>query len=611
MQKKVFFAFVLGFIMLLSGCSMQFPMDGMSGELSGNLSGNPSGNTGTDNGSVTIDVYAVNDLHGKFSNTETQEGVDELSTFFKQARAENDNTILLSSGDMWQGTAESNLTKGAIITEWMNELDFACMTIGNHEYDWGEDYIESNAELAEFPFLAINIYDSTTQQRVDYCESSVMIEQNGAKIGIIGAIGNYHSSISGDYSKGFYFKTGSELTSLVKTESQRLRQQGADCIIYSIHDGYGSSYDKTQTLSNSQFTYYDVALSQGYVDLVFEAHSHRNYVLTDSKGVYHLQGGGENKGISHAEITVDTGSDSVKVNTAEYISADEYTHLEDDPVVETLLTKYEKEIAKAGKVVGRNDSVRESKELCQLVAQLYYETGVKEWGDKYNIVLGGGFLNVRSPYKLYADEIIYGDLQGILPFDNQLVLCSIKGSDLNDKFFKTTNSNYYIAYGDYGAEVKNNISLNKTYYVVVDTYTSTYKKNNLTEIERYDANVFARDLVAAYIEKGGMQEETIYATISEVLAVGNKLANGETTPANYCVQGKVLSVSDTKYGNMTIQDEAGNKLYIYGTYNQTGAICYDGMTNPPKQGDTVVLCGKIMKYDTKIEMVSGRMQPIA
>ena len=597
MQKKGFLAFILGFIMFLSGCDA-FPLGG----------------TGQDNGIVTIDIYAVNDLHGKFSNTEAQEGVDELSTFFKQARQENENTILLSSGDMWQGTSESNLTKGAIITEWMNELDFASMTIGNHEYDWGEAYIENNAQLAEFPFLAINVYDSATRQRVEYCDSSVMIEQNGAKIGIIGAIGNCHSSISGDYSSGFYFKTGSELTSLVKAESQKLRQQGADCIIYSIHDGYGNSYPTPQKLSDSKFTYYDVSLSQGYVDLVFEAHSHQNYVLTDSKGVYHLQGGGDNQGISHAEITVDTGTDSVKVNTAEYICADEYTHLADDPVVETLLKKYEKEIEKAGKVVGRNDCLRNGKEICQLVAQLYYETGIERWGDEYDIVLGGGFLNVRSPYNLSVGDVLYGDLQGILPFDNQLVLCSVKGSNLNDKFFQSSNSDYYIAYGDYGAQVKNNISLNKTYYIIVDSYTSKYGPNHLTEIERYDVGVYARDLVAAYIEKGNMQKETISATIPEVLAIGNKLKSGETTSANYCVQGKVVSISNATYGNITIQDDAGNELYIYGTYNQTGAIRYDAMTNPPKIGDIIILTGPIQKYvnnyGTTIEIVNGRLQSI-
>ena len=84
---------------------------------------------------VSVDFYAVNDLHGKFFDTDDQPGVDELTTFFKTMQATNPNTVLLSAGDMWQGSSESNLTKGLILTDWMNELDFAAMTLGNHEFD--------------------------------------------------------------------------------------------------------------------------------------------------------------------------------------------------------------------------------------------------------------------------------------------------------------------------------------------------------------------------------------------------------------------------------------------------------------------------------------------
>ena len=75
---------------------------------------------------VMLDIYAVNDLHGKLADTQFQPGVDELSTYLKQAQRSG-NTILLSTGDMWQGAYESNLPGGFAVTEWMNELDFAAM----------------------------------------------------------------------------------------------------------------------------------------------------------------------------------------------------------------------------------------------------------------------------------------------------------------------------------------------------------------------------------------------------------------------------------------------------------------------------------------------------
>ena len=147
---------------------------------------------------VTLDIFAVNDLHGKVLDNNAQEGVDELSTYIKNAKAQNEYTFTLSSGDMWQGTAEAGLTFGNLVTDWMNEMDFVSMTLGNHEFDWGEEYIEQNAELAQFPFLAINIFDKQTDKRVDYCDSSVMVELGDLKVGVIGAIGDCYSSISAD-----------------------------------------------------------------------------------------------------------------------------------------------------------------------------------------------------------------------------------------------------------------------------------------------------------------------------------------------------------------------------------------------------------------------------
>ncbi len=452
---------------------------------------------------VYIDFYAINDLHGKFKDTGSNEGVDELTSYLKSRYTADEHVVLLSSGDMWQGSSESNLTRGNILTDWMSHLDFAAMTLGNHEYDWGEEYIESNGDLADFPLLAINVYNRSTNQRVSYSRASTVIDRGGIQIGIIGAIGDCYSSISGDKSQDFYIKTGTELTSLVKAEAQKLRSEGVDYIVYSIHDGYEESINgKKNVTRNDIANYYDTSLSNGYVDLVFEAHTHQRYILIDEYGVHHMQGGGENKGISHAEIGINSVTGSTKTNAANFISTSTYSTMKDDPIVNELLEKYKDEIAAADVLLGTNGSKLMSYEIKQLIAQLYYEYGVEKWGDKYNIVLGGGYLNTRNPYDLAAGEIRYSDLMSILPFDNNLVLCSIKGSDLMSRFFE--NDSYYIYYESYGTSVKNNINPNETYYVIVDTYSSTYAYNRLVEIERVTDEIYARDLLAEYIKNGGL-----------------------------------------------------------------------------------------------------------
>ena len=451
---------------------------------------------------VSFDFYTINDLHGKLADADSHIGVDELTTYLKNARNTDENAIFLSAGDMWQGSAESNLTTGLIITDWMNALDFTAMTLGNHEFDWGEDAIKLNASAAEFPLLAINVYDRQTNQRVEYCQASIVVEGDGLQIGIIGAIGDCYSSIASDKCEGVYFKTGSELTKLVKAEAERLRALGVDFIVYSIHDGYESTNNGTVTsVQGSQISsYYDVSLSNGYVDLVFEGHTHQGYRLKDEYGVYHLQNRGDNKGgISHVEISINTVTMASDVKVVELVSVSKYQSLEDDPIVQQLLDKYEDQISKANEVVGYNSTYRSRNVMRQYVADVYYRAGLEAWGDKYNITLGGGFVSIRSPGYLSAGEVTYGDLQALFPFDNDLVLCSVKGSDLLSKFINTSNDNYFIS-GDY-----DNINRNATYYIVVDTYSAYYAPNRLTVVEEYEKGIYARDLLADFIELGGLE----------------------------------------------------------------------------------------------------------
>ena len=437
---------------------------------------------------VTVDLYAVNDLHGKLLDNSSQPGVDELTSFLRSARAENPNTVLLSSGDMWQGASESNLTHGRIMTDWMNSLSFTSMTLGNHEFDWGEEFIEANAELADFPFLAINIYDRATNERVDYCDPSVTVSFGEATIGIIGAIGDCYSSISGDKVENIYFKTGEELSSLIRAESERLRAEGADFIILSIHDGAA-----------------DVSLSKEHVDLVFEGHTHKSYTKADKYSVYHLQGGGDNDGITHAEAIINFAGGECIVKTAEYIPAHVFDDSPSDPIVSELMEKYVSEVAKADEVLGNNEVFRNGDWLRALVARLYFEEGFEKWGKEYDIVLGGGFISVRAPYNLSSGEVKYSDLQSLFPFDNRLDLCSIKGKDLKSKFINTSNSNYFVYYGEYGQSVRYSIDDNATYYVVVDSYTSSYAPNRLTVVASLADDLFARDLLAEYIKNGGLE----------------------------------------------------------------------------------------------------------
>ena len=214
--------------------------------------------------------------------------------------------------------------------------------------------------------------------------------------------------------------------------------------------------------------------------------------------MYHLQGGGENRGITHAEVSINFAGGSSRVRTAEFISSDVYRTAADDPIVEQLLKQYAEQVEIGNRVVGENPYFRSSDSIKQLVADLYFKVGKEYWGEDYDIAMGGGFISVRSPYELPKGPVTYGMLQMLLPFDNRLVLCSIKGSDLKSRFLNTTNSNYYISRDP---SITANIDPNGTYYIVTDSYCSGYAPNRLTVVAEYEDGVYARDLVADWIAR--------------------------------------------------------------------------------------------------------------
>ena len=557
---------------------------------------------------VSLDIFAFNDTHGNVVDTEGK-GISlaKTATLLKELR--NENSIFISQGDMWQGSVESGLTRGNIVTEWMNSLDFVSMTVGNHEFDWGSQYIASNQELANFPTLGINVLNRNNNQRVNYLSPSVTFTRGGAKIGVIGAIGNCYSSISRSKVSDIYFATGSALTSLVKQEANRLKNdEKCDFIIYSIH---GSNVDGD----------YDSELSNGYVDLVLEGHTHNKYAETDEYGVYHVQSNAYNE--SFYRITVDLDLTNKTCNVNEPVSyntlnsSSPYRNYAEDAETKTILAKYKDKYEFAYEVSGYNETTRYANELKQKVADLYYETGNTTWGNQYNLILGGGYISCRGS-SLQMGDVTYADLFNLFPFDNDVSLCSISGRNLRNTQFITGNSNYYINWSSYGESIRDNIDDYATYYLITDTYTVDYY-TSLNVIATYEnGGTYARDLLDRYIRNDGFGTKPIQQghegtandprTVAEALEYaythpGSSASNAGSLAMYYkgVVSRQAAYVSGQ--GDMSkvyIKDEGtDNEIMIYylkKTQNNSGSTWTD--VNELQLGDELIVCGRAFYYNS-------------
>ena len=84
-------------------------------------------------------------------------------------------------------------------------------------------------------------------------------------------------------------------------------------------------------------------------------------------------------------------------------------------------------------------------------------------------------------------------------------------------------------------------------------------------------------------------------TIEQAAYLGSLYAHDTYTSALYYVTGKIVSIKNTTYGNMTIEDENGNSIYIYGLNDEEG-LKYETFTVKPVVGDTIKVLSIIGQY---------------
>ena len=364
---------------------------------------------------VNIDLYNLNDFHGAVEHNPSNKelGINRLAGYFKTKLAENPNSVFLSSGDMWQGSADSNITRGRLVVDAMNQIGFSAMAIGNHEFDWTDEYLFLNQTRSDFPLLGINIMDKETNQRAAFADASIMIERSGIQIGIIGTIGaSLESTILTSAVAPYDFVP---YTNLVNDESQRLKNLGADLIVLLNHDG---------TVESGVMP---------YVDAVFNGHSHRREVFhVGGKPVY--QGQAYGQAISHVRFAFNTANmipsfiqNQSGVYTYESLLSSNMFPLEDSDMnvlYEEYLVNEINDIK--NEMIGEADGPFSRQQLGQLAVDEMLRFGQTVKQDVVASFHNSG--GVRST--IDDGPVTYGELYKAFPFDNELMIVEVTGSEL-------------------------------------------------------------------------------------------------------------------------------------------------------------------------------------
>lgn len=368
-----------------------------------------------------LTFYALNDFHGSVIND--YGGLSVIGSYLMKQKEENpDSTIILSSGDMFQGTALSNMTQGRVIVECMNKIGFDSMTIGNHEFDWGTDiikgYHDKTSEVKPtFPILGANITVKSTGEDVDWADPYTIIERDGIKIGIIGVIGSsLESSISPTIVAPYEFV---ETIPVIKKYTKLLRnEKGCDIVVVSAHD---NTLGINQSIADLTGEY--------QVDAIFNGHTHTTYagetMGSDNYMLPYVQSGSVGKNIGKIVLKYNKVTKTLVEGSAENIPVSTSLASESSELNQ-IIEKYNEEVSKiSDKVIGVAGAKIDQFSACLWAANVLRD----EANVQVAFINSGGIRSNAFPIEV-NQNITIGKVWEIMPFDNEVKTCMMKASDI-------------------------------------------------------------------------------------------------------------------------------------------------------------------------------------
>jgi len=428
---------------------------------------------------LTISVIATSDLHGGVLPRGERGGLTLLGGYVRNIRAarmqDGGGVVLVDSGDMFQGTLESNLNEGAAVVAAYNALGYAAAAIGNHEFDYGpvgpdetvqkpgEDprgALKARAASARFPILAANTVDDTTGQPVTWTnvEPSTIVDVRGIQVGLIGVTTPDTPGLTiGANVIGLTF---TPLVPVIIREATALRARGARVVIVLAHaGGRCTKLDDPENPSScdqmAEIVQVARQLPAGLVDVIAAGHTHQA-MAHDVAGIAVVEAYSTGRSFSRVDLTVNR---STRTLTAKRIfppqdlceREDPATHSCDPAAPRTaafVTARYENRVVRPDTTVAAviAPAVRKALAVKNQPIGVSLETPFARGDQQSETAIGdlvadgtlastpgadvalsnGGSLRTDLP----VGPLTYGSIYELYPFDNRIVTLRLTGDQL-------------------------------------------------------------------------------------------------------------------------------------------------------------------------------------
>lgn len=241
-----------------------------------------------------------------------QIGLSRAATLVKQAREEAVNSVLVDNGDLIQGSpmgdymAAKGINAGEIhpVYKAMNQLDYDVGNIGNHEFNYGLEFLKNSIDGANFPYVSANVFDKKTGEhyfKPYLIKTHTFKDTDGQSHEIkVGYIGFVPPQIMVWDKKNLEGKVFAEdITETAKKLVPQMKKEGADVIVAIPHSGISTDPYK---LGAENSVYYLTEVEG--IDAIAFGHSH---AVFPGKDFAKLQGVDNAKGAINGVTAVMPG----------------------------------------------------------------------------------------------------------------------------------------------------------------------------------------------------------------------------------------------------------------------------------------------------------------
>jgi 2',3'-cyclic-nucleotide 2'-phosphodiesterase (5'-nucleotidase family) len=140
---------------------------------------------GSPRAQAPLTVLQLNDV---YSTTPVNDvgGLARIATLKKQLADGGRTPLLIMAGDFLSPSVSSSVFKGAHMVAALNSAGLDLATLGNHEFDFGEDVLIQRMAEAKWTWVVSNVVDRRTNKPIGGAEPFIIRTFGGMKVGFIG-----------------------------------------------------------------------------------------------------------------------------------------------------------------------------------------------------------------------------------------------------------------------------------------------------------------------------------------------------------------------------------------------------------------------------------------